>query len=213
MLLFLFFSVFAPRFFLLFLYLSSETAFITPLLPHCQNWNHRSRYLIQLSILLSSMQHNNNSEPALPLYPHVPLIASACPFYWVISTVMHCDIYLWGRMLCSARCGQLCQQGQKQGFVILGAKWEICPHVGSLVTLLKLFAIDFHYQDRMDELLPTVCVSGRASGWDWIKGVIVLKRHLAGAEGGWWVDITLDFNIGDHYWSKAKASSQLGQLA
>ncbi len=54
-------------------------------------------------------------------------------FYWVISTVMHCDIYLWARMLCSAHCGQLCQQEYKQESVTSRRKSKIYPHMASVL--------------------------------------------------------------------------------
>lgn len=51
---------------------------------------------------------------------HTPLIASSCLFYWVIGSIMHCGIYLWARMLCSARWGHSCQQECQQEFLKLG---------------------------------------------------------------------------------------------
>lgn len=51
---------------------------------------------------------------------HTPLIANSCLFYWVIGSIMHCGIYLWARMLCSARWGHSCQQECQQDFLILG---------------------------------------------------------------------------------------------
>lgn len=51
---------------------------------------------------------------------HTPLIASSCLLYWVIGSIMHCGIYLWARMLCSARWGHSCQQECQQEFLKLG---------------------------------------------------------------------------------------------
>lgn len=51
---------------------------------------------------------------------HTPLIASSCLFYWVIGSIMHCGIYLWARMLCSAHWGHSCQQEYQREVLILG---------------------------------------------------------------------------------------------
>ena len=124
-------SIFPLQLFYLFiLSIGRSSRVITPPHSHCQRCNHRSQCLIQSSLLLPL--YTVSSE--LYVYIHIPLIASACPIHWVISTIMHCDIYLWARMLCSAQCGQPCQQEvlnieeeisniSKHGFFFRGVFW------------------------------------------------------------------------------------------
>ena len=76
---------------------------IISLHPHCQQPNSSLLFLIPLDSITAAQSLCFSSTST-----HTPLIASACPFHGVISTVMHCDICLWARMLCSANCGQLC---------------------------------------------------------------------------------------------------------